>query len=322
FLDQQHPVTLAFLPERENFAWQPPAREGVAPAEPPATDLHPVDELIFAKLQRLQINPSPICDDSTFVRRAYLDLHGQIPTAEQARAFVDSDDPGKRTKLIDELLQRQEFADWWTLKWADLLRNEQKVLDRKGVANFQAWIRSAIGSGMPMNEFAREILASRGSTYASPAANYYRAMRDPIMRAESAAQVFLGVRLQCAKCHNHPFDRWTQDDYYGWANLFARVDYKVLENNRRDSNDTHEFHGEQIVYQKPNGSVKDPRTGRPTDPQLLVGMMDATSDSVGRIGNPSIEQAPQSDQSDGLPIRPTYEAELDDDPLAALADWV
>jgi hypothetical protein len=323
FLDRQQPVTIAFLPARESFTWQPPTREGEAPAEPPAAAPHPVDESIFAKLQRLQINPSPICDDSTFVRRAYLDLHGQIPTAQQAREFVDSDDPAKRPKLVDELLEQQAFVDWWTLKWADLLRNEQKVLDRKGVANFQAWIRSAIGSGMPMNEFAREILASRGSTYASPASNYYRAMRDPIMRAESAAQVFLGVRLQCAKCHNHPFDRWTQDDYYGWANLFARVDYKVLENNRRDSNDKHEFNGEQIVYQKPGGSVKDPRTGKPADPQLLTGMMETAPDTVGRTSKSIHQESGQVDEDrTDLEVRPTKDEALSDDPLAALADWV
>ena len=285
FLNQQRPVSIAFLPARPDFVWRPPADDVSDRSDGDRSRARRTarsTRSVFAKLQRLRINPSNVCDDATFVRRVFLDLNGLIPTAAEARAFVESDDPDKRAKLIDELLERQEFADWWTLKWADLLRNEEKALDRKGMAGFQAWIRSAIGGGMPMNEFARELLSSHGSTYASPAANYYRAMRDPIMRAESAAQVFLGIRLQCAKCHNHPFDRWTQDDYYGWANVFARVDYKVLENNRRDGNDKHEFNGEQIVYQKPNGGVEDPRTGEPVDPRLLVGMME--SRGIGTAG--------------------------------------
>ncbi len=111
----------------------------------------------------------------------------------------------------------------------------------------------------------RELITARGSTYANPPANYYRANRDPVTRAEATAQVFLGMRLQCAKCHNHPFDRWTQDDYYRWAGVFARVQYKVLENNRRDKNDKHEFDGEQIVYTGPHERSERPahrRAGR------------------------------------------------------------
>src|SRR4030095_10006249 len=149
--------------------------------------------------------------------------------------------------MIEALLDRPEFADFWALKWSDLLRNEERVLDQKGVHNFYRWIRQSLAENNTLDQFVRELIAARGSTYQNPPANYYRASRDPVTRAESAAQVFLGTRLQCAQCHNHPFDRWTQDDYYDWAGLFARVDYKVLENRRRDDNDKHEFKGEQVV---------------------------------------------------------------------------
>ena len=175
----------------------------------------------------------------------------------------------KRAALIDALLERPEFADFWALKWADLLRVEEKTLDAKGMQDFHRWLRASIASGKPMDQFARELIASRGSTYANPEANFYRANRTPVIRAEAAAQVFLGTRLQCAQCHNHPFDRWTQDDYYDWAALFARVDYKILENKRRDTNDKHEFIGEQIVYLSRKGSVTNPRTEKTAESRFL-----------------------------------------------------
>jgi hypothetical protein len=257
FLDQQVPVRVAFLPERPGFVW----------SRPPEGNF--IDRHVFAKLRRLRMNPSPQCDDHAFVRRAYLDLLGILPTADEAQRFVADQQAGKRARLIDALLGRPEFADYWALKWSDLLRNEEKTLDRKGVQNFYAWARQSIAEGKPLDRFARELVAAEGSTYQNPPANWYRANRDPISRAEGTARVFLGLRLQCAKCHNHPFDRWSQDDYYSWAAWFARVQYKVLENRRRDRNDGHEFDGEQIVYQDRSSEVENPRTGRPASPRLL-----------------------------------------------------
>jgi hypothetical protein len=258
FLDRQTAVRLAFVPARPGFVWS-----AAAP-----TNL--VDRHVFDKLWQLRIHPSGMCGDAVFVRRAYLDLTGLLPTAGEARAFVADPRPGKRARLIDELLERPAFADCWALKWSDLLRNEEKTLDRKGVQNFHEWIRLAIARGKPLDQFVRELIAARGSTYSSPAANYWRALREPFQRAESTAQVFLGVRLQCARCHNHPFDRWTQDDYYCWSNLFARVDYRILENRRRDKNDSHEFDGEQIVFMAREGEVNDPRTGMTAPPKFLA----------------------------------------------------
>lgn len=257
YLDRQLPARLAFVPARPGFQWS-----GARPN-------NFVDEHIFAKLKPLRMNPSAPCSDTDFVRRAYLDLLGLLPTAEEARAFVNDRDRVKRAKLIDQLLQRPEFADFWALKWADLLRTEEKVLDTKGVQAFHRWIRQSVASNKPVDQFVREILTARGSTYENPAANYLRALRDPVTRAESTAQLFLGTRLQCARCHNHPFDRWTQNDYYDWADAFAPVQYKVLDNRRRDGLDTHEFNGEQIVWASAKPQVKNPRTGKAAQARVL-----------------------------------------------------
>jgi hypothetical protein len=203
------------------------------------------------------------------VRRAYLDLLGILPTAGEARAFVADERADKRSRLVERLFARPEFADFWALKWADLLRAEERLLDRKGIEAFQRWLRQGIAENKPLDRFARELIAARGSTYQNPAANFYRAIRDPVARSEAVAQVFLGTQLHCAQCHNHPFDQWTQDDYYDWADVFARVGYKVLENRRRDNNDGHEFKGEQIVFVANRGEVKNPRTGKTAHPWFL-----------------------------------------------------
>ena len=252
YLNQQIGVRVAFIPERQNFA-----KSKIEPA-------NFIDELVFAKLDKLRMNPSDVCDDATFVRRVHLDLLGLLPTADEARAFVADRAADKRTRLIDLLLERPEFADWWALKWSDLLRIEEKTLDRKGVENFHGWLRDCFATNKPLDQMIREIVAGRGSTYEVPPANFYRALRTPFERSEAVGQLFLGVRLQCSKCHNHPFDRWTQDDYYSWGSVFARVDYKIIENRRRDTNDKHEFDGEQIVYLSDDAQTsrqaKDPRT--------------------------------------------------------------
>ncbi|MCA9200558.1 MAG: DUF1553 domain-containing protein, partial [Planctomycetales bacterium] len=205
-------------------------------------------------------------------------------TVEEAKAFLEDPAEEKRSVLIDWLLQQDEFADHWALKWSDLLRNEEKLLDAKGVDLFYQWIRQSIQQGKPLNQFVQELVASRGSTYDSPAANYYRSLRDPLERGETTAQLFLGVRLQCAKCHNHPFDVWTQDDYYSWAALFARVDYEIVENNRKDKFDKHEFQGEQIVVIKDEGEVQNVRTGKNAPPRFLSQQATTdVSDQVDRL---------------------------------------
>lgn len=274
YLEAQLPVRIAFVPARPDFVW----------SNPPAANY--VDEHVFAKLRTLRMNPSQLASDSVFLRRAFLDALGILPTAEEARAFLADSRPDKRSRLIDALLERPEFADCWALKWSDLLRNEEKALDQKGVQTYHHWIRRSIADGKPLDQFVRELVMARGSTYTNPPANFYRANRDPVTRAEAAAQLFLGVRLQCAKCHNHPFDRWTQGDYYRWAGFFARVQYKIVDNRRGDKNDGHEFDGEQIVWMSDKGEVKDPRTSQAMEPCFL--------------GEPTPHLAPEQDRLEEL----------------------
>ncbi|MGE3806899.1 MAG: DUF1549 and DUF1553 domain-containing protein [Gemmataceae bacterium] len=258
YLHRQAPAQLAFVPERAGFTWKPVPENNY------------VDRHVFAKLKMLRTQPAELCSDSEFLRRAYLDTIGLLPTPEETRAFLADTQADKRAKLIDTLLARPEFADFWALKWADLLRVEEKTLDFKGVQAFHHWLRDSIAAGKPLNELARAVLSAQGNTYAHPPAGFYRALRQPDVRAETAAQVFLGVRLQCAKCHNHPFDRWTQDDYHGLTAFFARIQYRVLSNNRADRLDTHEFDGEQVVYQDRDSEWLHPRDGEAVAPKFLL----------------------------------------------------
>ncbi len=257
YLDKQTAARLAFIPRRPGFTW----RESV--------QANFIDRHVNSKLRRLQIHPSPIAGDSVFVRRAYLDAIGVLPSPDEARAFVHDGRVDKRRRLIERLLFRPEFAEHWALKWCDVLRAEEKVLDPKGVDVFHDWIRRAIADGKPIDQFVRELIRAEGSTYQNPPTNYWRANRDPSTRGETTARLFLGARLQCAKCHNHPFDEWTQADYYAWAALFARLDYEIVENERQDRLDKNEFNGEQRVVLVSRGTVTNPRNGRLVAPKLL-----------------------------------------------------
>ena len=282
YLNQQIPVRLEFVAESRDFT----------PHAPTATNF--IDNAVFDQLQRLKINPTEICDDTTFLRRAYLDVTGLTPPIDRAKAFIASTKPTKRSELIDELLASEQFNDFQTLRWADLLRVEEKTLDKTGVEVFQNWIRTSIADAKPLNEFAAEIIGARGSTYKVPPTNFYRALRTPEERSEATAQLFLGIRLQCAKCHNHPFDRWTQDDYYAWSNFFARIEYEIVENKRRDKNDKHEFNGEQIVRMANKGDVKNPGT------RQTAGLRFLGSDNTAANNRETPDAAPDTAPPDRL----------------------
>lgn len=259
FMQVQRPVPIAFIESRPNFEWNDPV------------EFNEIDRHVFAKLKRLRINPSTLCNDSTFVRRAYLDAIGRIPTALEAKRFVHDTDVNKRSHLVDQLLVRPEFADFWAMKWADVLRTEEKVLDTKGVEVFHGWIRDGLAMGRPLDEFVRSLITATGSTFASPPANFYRANRDPSTRGETTARLFLGTRLQCAKCHNHPFDRWTQEDYYRWSSLFSQLDYDMGDNKRQDKLDKNEFAGDQTVRVAKQAEMRNPATNQVALPKLLGG---------------------------------------------------
>lgn len=270
YLNQQTPVRIAFVPQRSPWA----------ESEFPETNV--IDQLWRERWQALRVRPAPMADDATLVRRSSLDLLGLLPTPEEAKEFVDDPAVDKWQRWIERLLARPAFADRWALAWSDLLRVEEKVLDAKGVERFHGWIRESFNRDKPLDQFVRELLTAQGSTYEVPPANFYRSLRDPVSRGETVGRLFLGVRLQCAQCHNHPFDRWTQDDFYQWMALFARVDYQIVENNRKDKLDKHEFVGDQIVKVLDAGEVVNPRTGRDALPRFL--------------GESTPEMAPNSDR--------------------------
>ncbi len=198
-----------------------------------------IDEHVFAKLKALRIPPSPVCDDLTFLRRAYLDTTGTLPTPEEVKTFIADSRADKRAKAIDDLLNRPAFVDYWTLQLADLLQNRKErdhdVRGSKGVRQFHAWLREQVAANKPWDKLAREVLTSAGSVSDNPAVGYYITVvgeQRPSDRSEvvaSVAQAFLGTRIGCAKCHNHPSEKYTQDDYYHFAAFFARVNLERVD---------------------------------------------------------------------------------------------
>jgi hypothetical protein len=228
---------------------------------PQAPEKNYVDTLVNAKLKKLRLAPSPLCGDEVFLRRAYIDLVGVLPTVEEYQRFMTSNAPNKRDLLVDELLGRKEFAELWVLKWAELLQiRSTQTVSYKAALLYFIWLQDKIARNVPMDEMVRELLASKGGTYKNPATNYYQNETDTLKVAENVAQVFMGMRIQCAQCHNHPFDRWTQDDYYSFAAFFSQVGRKRADDPR-----------ELVVFNSGGGEVNHPVGGRVMKPKFLGG---------------------------------------------------
>ncbi len=256
YLMELQTVRLTYLEPKAGFEW----------SNPP--EYNYVDRLVFAKLKLLSLPPSELCSDSEFIRRAYQDVCGILPTPQEVVTFLDNPQPDKRARLVTELLDRPEYADFWTLKWSDVFRNSRKNVEVKGVHVFHEWLKHNVEENTGFDEVVKELLTARGSTFSNPPANYYRIARDPQNLAETTAQLFFGIRMQCAKCHNHPFERWTQDDYYSFAAFFSRVRNKkdTLQNSPM-SNTT----GSLVIYLDRNGEVSQPRTGKTMAPKFMGG---------------------------------------------------
>jgi hypothetical protein len=182
-----------------------------------------VDELVDAKLAKLNVAASGVCDDADFLRRIFLDLTGTLPSPAEARAFLADTSKDKRTKLVDELLARPEFADLWAMRWADLLRVERQALGHQRAYGYYKWVRDSVASNKPFDQFAREMLTAEGPLAEVGPASFYKVVAKPGEMAAGLSQVFLGVRIGCAECHHHPFDRWKQTDYYGMVAFFTPV---------------------------------------------------------------------------------------------------
>lgn len=256
FLEHIESVRLTFIDHDPNFQWN---------AQSPANF---IDTLVNDKLQQMQLLPAARSSDSEFIRRVYLDVLGILPTVAETKQFLESQEPNKRSALIDQLLEREEYAKFWANKWGDLLKLTNKLVGAEGVYKYHQWIEDSIRADVPYDRFAQELITASGSTLANPPANFYRTATDMNECVETISQVFLGARLQCAKCHNHPFERWTQDNYYGLGAFFNRIQRK--ETLRP---------GEMFVWSNEQGEVVQPRTGQTMKPWLPgVGSQDASAD--------------------------------------------
>jgi len=255
-------TTLTVMGDRTGFAWQ----------QPPA--YNKIDELTAAKWQRMKILPSDVCSDPEYLRRVYLDLTGLPPTADDVRAFIA--DPResrvKREALVDRLIGSPEFVDYWTNKWADLLQVNRKFLDVEGSVAFRNWIHNQVAANTPYDKFVRSILTASGSNKENPAASYYKILREPTAVMENTTQLFLAVRFNCNKCHDHPFERWTQDQYYETSAYFARVALKTdpASGGRMIGGTAVEGAKPlfEAVYDAAEGEVKHDRTGQVTPPKF------------------------------------------------------
>jgi hypothetical protein len=223
-----------------------------------------IDDKLIAKWKDLGLTPSPLCSDDEFLRRLYLDAIGTLPTADEVRKFLDDRDPKKRDKAIDVVLARPEFIDWWALKWGDLLRINRTQLQEKGMWSFHNWVRGQVRDNTPVNQFVRDIVTAEGSTFLDGPANFFQIGRTFEDWSETTTQLFLGIRIGCAKCHHHPFEKWSQDDYYGMAAFFTRIGTK-------NSQEFGIFGRETVIFIRPAGEATHPRKRTVVKPMPLDG---------------------------------------------------
>ncbi|MFN6105411.1 MAG: DUF1549 domain-containing protein [Planctomycetaceae bacterium] len=224
---------------RPNPQFQRPAEKGF------------IDTLVWNKLQRLGIQPSPLADDASFLRRVTLDVIGTLPTGAEARAFLQDPDPNKRAKWIDSLLQRPEYADYWAMKWTDLLRADKTRITPQGTVGLSRWLHRQFAENRPYDQLVRDVLLVQGPVQSESPAGFYKALEKPEVAARSFSQLFLGVRIECAQCHHHPSEKWSQDDYAGLVGFFTGVSVKPLPE------------GTEAVVSRGGADAPHPRTGQP-----------------------------------------------------------
>jgi hypothetical protein len=237
------------VPKGDQFVW------------PNVPENNYIDTLINNKMKKLRMAPSELCTDEVFLRRVYLDVCGVVPTREEFEKFIADKDPKKREKVVDQLLGRKEFAEVWVMKFAELLQiRTTNGVSYKATLQYFNWLQNRIASNVPMNQIVKEILGANGGVFKNPATNYYQTELDTLKLSENVAQVFCGMRIQCAQCHNHPFDRWTMNDYYSWAAFFSQIGRKGGEDPR-----------ETVVFNSGGGEINHPIGGAAMKPKFLGG---------------------------------------------------
>ncbi|MDB4546610.1 PSD1 and planctomycete cytochrome C domain-containing protein [Akkermansiaceae bacterium] len=249
--------------------------DGLKYERPQIAVINYIDTHVHEKLNKLRVIPSDVCSDEVFLRRVTLDITGLLPTEEERSKFLANTNPKKREALVDQLLDRKEFTEIWVMKWAELLQirstgGNANDISYKAALLWYEKLRAEIAENRPFNKIIHDILASRGGTFANPSTNYYKLEGDVKVVTENVAQVFMGTRIQCAQCHNHPFDRWTMDDYYGFASFFSQV-------KRKRAADP----SEQIIYDG-GGEIKHPLTNQNALPKFLGGAMMEGKDKTRR----------------------------------------
>ena len=208
-----------------------------------------IDQAVWNKLEQLGIQPGQLTDDAAFLRRVHLDTIGCLPAPDEVRRFIADSSPDKREQLIDQLLERSEYADFWAMKWADILRVDKAIVKPQGAVAMTRWLRDQFHHNTPYDQFAREIVTAKGNTLAEGPASFYEVHKDPEMLGRSISQIFLGVRIECAQCHHHPFERWGQADYYAFAGFFTGVQRKAAAS------------GGRKIYSRGGVNLKHPQTG-------------------------------------------------------------
>ena len=235
-----------------------------------------IDELVIKKLKRLHLRPSPPASDEEFVRRVFIDTIGTLPTVEEVTSFLNDQDARKRDKLIDQLLSRPEFVDYWTYKWSDVLLINGQRLRPQAVKAYYTWLRGKVKENTPWDQLVREVVTSTGSSHENGATNFFALHQDPEGMSENVAQAFLGLSIGCAKCHNHPLEKWTNNQYYAMANMFSRVRAKGWGGDGRNGN------GLRTLFVVPTGELMQPLTGKPQAPTPLDGQPLSFEDTADR----------------------------------------
>lgn len=216
-----------------------------------------IDDLVLEQLQRLRLKPSATSTDAEFVRRAYIDTAGIIPSADETRGFLEDQSPGKRDRLIDQLLGRKETVDYWAYRWSDMLLVNGRRLRPESVKAYYKWIRERVAKNTPWDKIVSEVITAKGESHENGATNFFGVHQDPETMAENVSQAFMSLSLACAKCHDHPMDKWTNDQYYAFANIFSRVRAKGWGGDARNGD------GKRTIYVEPRGDLIQPRTGKP-----------------------------------------------------------
>lgn len=255
-------TTLTVMGDRSGFAWTD------------TPEFNYIDKHVYNKLKRIKVTPSELCTDDEFLRRVYIDLTGLPPSRDKVIEFLNDkrDSKTKRDELVDQLVGSPEFVEYWTNKWADLLQVNRKFLGEQAAIALRDWIKDAVASNRPYNEFANEILTASGSNLQNPPASYFKAIRHPADLMENTTHLFLAVRFNCNKCHDHPFERWTQDQYYELAAFFAQVGRKTDPAYKDQKIGGSAVEGAtplvEVIFDKTSGEMKHDRTGQVTAPEF------------------------------------------------------